>query len=42
MLGKEMDRLIRVFLHGDSAPDTVLLADEHEGLVTLTGVMTTS
>ena len=36
MLGKEMDRLIRIFLHGDSAPDTVLLADEHEGLVTLT------
>ena len=36
MLGKEMDRLIRVFLHGDSAPDTVLLADEHEGLLTLT------
>jgi len=35
MLGKEMDRLVRVFLHGDSAPDTVLLADEHEGLVTL-------
>lgn len=36
MLGKEMDRLVRVFLHGDSAPDTVLLANEHEGLVTLT------
>lgn len=35
MLGKEMDRLVRVFLHGDTAPDTVLLANEHEGLVTL-------
>jgi cytochrome oxidase Cu insertion factor (SCO1/SenC/PrrC family) len=35
MLGKEMDRLVRVFLHGDSAPDTVLLADEHGGLITL-------
>jgi len=35
MLGKEMDRLVRVFLHGDTAPDTVLLADEHTGLVTL-------
>ena len=35
MLGKEMDRLLRVFLHGDSAPDTVLLADEHKGLITL-------
>jgi len=35
MLGKEMDRLLRVFLHGDTAPDTVLLADEHQGLITL-------
>ena len=35
MLGKEMDRLVRVFLHGDTAPDTVLLADEHKGLITL-------
>lgn len=35
MLGKEMDRLFRVFLHGDSAPDTVLLADEHKGLIAL-------
>lgn len=38
MLGKEMDRLQRVFLHGDTAPDTVLLAGEHEGLVTLQDV----
>lgn len=35
MLGKEMDRLTRVFLHGDTAPDTVLLAEEHAGLITL-------
>ena len=35
MLGREMDRVVRVFLHGDTAPDTVLLADEHEGLVIL-------
>jgi hypothetical protein len=34
MLGKEMDRLVRVFLHGDVPPDTVLMAKEHEGLVT--------
>jgi hypothetical protein len=30
-----MDRLVRVFLHGESAPDTVYLADEHAGLITL-------
>ena len=35
MLGKEMDRLVRVFLHGDTPPDTVLMAEEHEGLVTI-------
>jgi cytochrome oxidase Cu insertion factor (SCO1/SenC/PrrC family) len=35
MLGKEMDRLVRVFLHGDTAPDTVFLANEHAGLITL-------
>ena len=35
MLGKEMDRLSRVFLHGDSPPDTVFLADEHAGLIIL-------
>ena len=35
MLGKELDRLVRVFLRGDTAPDTVLLAKEHKGLVTL-------
>lgn len=35
MLGRDMDRLVRVFLHGDNPPDTVWLAGEHEGLVTL-------
>lgn len=35
MLGNDMDRLERVFLHGESAPDTVFLADEHAGLITL-------
>ena len=35
MLGREMDRLGRVFLHGNSVPDTVMLADEHKGLITL-------
>ncbi len=35
MLGKEMDRVERVFLHGEQAPDTLLLAEEHKGLVTL-------
>ncbi len=33
MLGKEMDRLLRVFLHGDSPPDTVFLSNEHAGLI---------
>ena len=35
MLGKEMDRVKRVFLHGDTPPDTVFLADEHSDLITL-------
>ena len=35
MLGNDMSRLLRVFLHGDSSPDTVFLADEHAGLITL-------
>lgn len=33
MLGKEMDRVLRVFLHGESLPDTVLLNDQHAGLI---------
>ncbi len=36
MLGQDMGRLLRVFLHGDSSPDTVFIADEHAGLITLT------
>ena len=35
MLGKEMGRLLRVFLHGESSPDTVFLAAEHAGLISL-------
>ena len=35
MLGREMDRVQRVFLHGDEAPDNLLIADEHKGLITL-------
>jgi len=35
MLGKEMDRVARVFLHGDSLPDTVFLEEQHAGLITL-------
>ena len=35
MLGKEMDRVKRVFLHGDTAPDKVFLAEEHQGLITI-------
>jgi len=37
MLGKEVDRLQRVFLHGDTAPDTVFIAEEHPGLITTQG-----
>ena len=35
MLGKEMDRVERVFLHGDQPPDTLITTDEHKGLITL-------
>jgi hypothetical protein len=35
MLGKEQDRVQRGFLHGDTAPDKVFLADEHRGLIAL-------
>jgi len=35
MLGKDMQRLNRVFLHGQSAPDTVFLITEHAGLTTI-------
>ena len=33
MLGKDMSRLSRVFLHGATPPDTVFLAQEHAGLI---------
>ena len=35
MLGRDMDRLVRVFLPGETPPDTLFLAEEHEGLVAL-------
>lgn len=35
MLGKEMDRVRRVFLHGNTLPDTVFLTEEHPGLITI-------
>lgn len=35
MLGKEMDRVRRIFLHGDTLPDTVFLTEEHPGLITI-------
>ncbi|MDH3338042.1 MAG: hypothetical protein OEM76_09500 [Gammaproteobacteria bacterium] len=35
MLGREMDRLQRVFLHGASVPDTVFAAEQHQGLITI-------
>jgi hypothetical protein len=35
MLGREMERVKRVFLHGESAPDTVFLSKEHEGLISI-------
>ena len=34
MLGKDQDRLVRGFLHGDTPPDKVFLAAEHQGLIT--------
>jgi hypothetical protein len=34
MLGKEQDRLLRGFLHGDALPDKVFIANEHQGLIT--------
>lgn len=35
MLGREMERVKRVFLHGESALDTVFLSKEHEGLISI-------
>ena len=34
MLGREMERVQRVFLHGETPPDTVFIAEEHAGLIT--------
>ena len=36
MLGQDMDRTARVFLHGEAAPDRVFLDNEHQGLKTIT------
>lgn len=38
MLGKNMDRVARIFLHGESRPDTVFLAAEHQGLINIEDV----
>ena len=35
MLGKDMGRVGRVLLHGDSAPDTVDINEQHAGLITI-------
>ena len=35
MLGNDMDRLGRIFLHGESPPDKVFLDDQHRGLITI-------
>ena len=35
MVGREMDRIHRVFLHGNTAPDTLFLEREHPGLITI-------
>ena len=35
MLGSEMDRVGRVFLHGAASPDRVFLDNDHRGLITM-------
>ncbi len=35
MLGREMERVDRVFLHGEAPLDTLFIEAEHQGLVTL-------
>ncbi|HEX7719624.1 MAG TPA: hypothetical protein VF389_07455 [Woeseiaceae bacterium] len=35
MLGNDMSRLVRVFLHGESPPDTVFIEQQHAGLIAL-------
>jgi hypothetical protein len=36
MLGNEMNRVGRVFLHGATPVDTVFLQEQHAGLITIT------
>ena len=38
MLGNDMTRVVRIFLHGDNAPDRVFLDREHAGLITTSDV----
>ncbi|MEM7503688.1 MAG: hypothetical protein AAF417_16675 [Pseudomonadota bacterium] len=35
MLGNDMQRVVRVFLHGEIGPDTVWLSEQHAGLITI-------
>jgi cytochrome oxidase Cu insertion factor (SCO1/SenC/PrrC family) len=35
MLGQDMDRMARIFLRAESAPDTVILGDKYSGTITL-------
>lgn len=35
MLGNDMNRLVRLFLHGENPPDTVWLNEQHAGLTTI-------
>ena len=35
MLGNDMPRVARIFLHGDIGPDTVWLGEQHNGLTTI-------
>ena len=35
MLGKDMDRVGRIFLHGESQPDNAALLEPHPGLITM-------
>jgi hypothetical protein len=35
MLGQDMGRMVRVFLHGEAPPDRVFLEERHQGLITL-------
>jgi len=35
MLGNDMDRVGRIFLHGQSPPDKVFIDDQHRGLITI-------